>query len=53
MADEFAGALCERVVIEAWVPARDDAGADGSRRSSPMAPAVVTGKPGARGGAGG
>lgn len=28
MADEFAGALCERVVIEAWVPARDDAGAD-------------------------
>jgi head-tail adaptor len=28
MADEFAGALCERVVIEAWVAARDDAGAD-------------------------
>ena len=25
MADEFAGALCERVVIEAWVAARDDA----------------------------
>ncbi len=28
MADEFAGALCERVAIEAWVAARDDAGAD-------------------------
>jgi head-tail adaptor len=28
MADEFAGALCERVVIEAWVTARDDAGAE-------------------------
>ena len=28
MADEFAGALVERVAIETWVAARDDAGAD-------------------------
>ena len=28
MADEFAGTLVERVAVETWVAARDDAGAD-------------------------
>jgi head-tail adaptor len=42
MADEFAGALIERVAIEAWVPARDDSGADvGQWQAGPLRLAAI------------
>ena len=42
MADEFAGALIERVTIEAWVTARDDAGADvGHWQAGPLRLAAI------------